>query len=89
MRVNYTVVIEKEKRIGTDDTCYSAFVPTLGVATEADSLEEIQEEIKSLVQFHLESLVEEGEEIPVEQTPSFVTRFEATLPEKAQVSSNA
>lgn len=85
---NYTVIIEKEFRTGTKIPCYSAYVPVLGVATDAESLEEIQVAIKKLVEFHIESLVQEGEKIPVEKTPSFVTRFEARIPENAQIASN-
>lgn len=39
---NYTVVIEKEKRIGTNKTYYTAFVPLLGIATEADTIEKAE-----------------------------------------------
>ncbi len=85
---NYTVIIEKEFRTGTKTPCYSAYVPVLGVATDADSLEEVQDAIKKLVEFHLESLVQEGEAIPIEKTPSLVTRFEARIPENAQIASN-
>lgn len=63
---NYTVIINKEKRCGTKLTCFSALVPILGIATEADTLEEVQLEVKKLIQFHLDSLAEEGEKIPVE-----------------------
>ena len=85
---NYTVVIEKEYRTSTKKSCYSAYVPVLGVATDADSLEEVQRSIKKLVEFHIESLAQEGEPIPVEKTPSLVTRFEARIPENAQIASN-
>lgn len=80
---NYTVVIEKQKRMGTDDDCYMAFVPLLGIATDADTIEEVEKEITSLIQFHLESLAEEGEEIPLETSSTFVTRSEVTLPKRA------
>lgn len=82
---NYTVIIEKQKRIGTNKTCYSALVPALGVATEGDTLEEAQKNIKALVDFHLQSLAEEGEEVPVESSPSLVTRFETELPKNAHI----
>ena len=85
---NYTVVIEKEKRTGTDKLCYSAYVPILGVATEADTLTEVKIAIKKLVDFHLESLASEGEEIPVESGPSIVKRFETVIPQNAQITSN-
>ena len=56
---NYTVVIEKEVRTGTKKVCYSAYVPLLGIATEADTVERVQSEIKKLVEFHSESLIKE------------------------------
>ncbi|MBI4028784.1 MAG: type II toxin-antitoxin system HicB family antitoxin [Candidatus Blackburnbacteria bacterium] len=82
---NYTVVIEKEKRLGTNKECYSAVVPVLGIATEADTLDQAQKDIQVLVQFHIESLSEEGEDIPVESKQSFVTKIEALLPKKTHL----
>lgn len=54
--LDYTVFIEKELRKDTKKFCYSAYVPLLGIGTEADTLEKAQKEIKKLVDFHLESL---------------------------------
>lgn len=39
---NYTVVIEEQVRTGTKKVCYSAYVPILGIATEADTLETVK-----------------------------------------------
>ena len=86
---NYTIVIAKEKRVGTDKDCYSAVVPVLGIATDADSLDQVQKDIQSLVQFHIESLAEEGEEIPVESGQSFITRIEAFLPNNTRLARSA
>lgn len=77
---NYTVVIEKEKRTGTSKVCYTAFVPFLDIATEADTIEKVEQEIQSLIQFHIESLVQEGAEIPIEQNNSLVTKSAVNLP---------
>lgn len=82
---NYTVVIEKQKRLGTNKTCYMAFVPTLGIATDSDTIEQVKNEIKSLIQFHLDSLAEEGKEIPVETESAFVTRSQVFIPKGAIV----
>ena len=71
---NYTVVIEKQKRIGTNKFYYMAYVPILGIATESDTIEKLEKEIKSLIQFHIESLAEEGEEIPLENGEAFISR---------------
>lgn len=80
---NYTVVIEKQKRTGTNKTCYMAYVPILGIATEADTIEQAEKAINSLIQFHIESLTEEGASIPFEQEHSFVTRSQILLPKGA------
>ena len=82
---NYTVIIEKEKRTGTNELCFTASVPFLGLATEADSIEEAEKEINALIQFHLESLTQEGEEIPIETSNSFVTKTEVRIPENAVI----
>ena len=85
---NYTVVINKEKRAGTNKNCYSAFVPILGIATDADTLEKVQQEIKDLIQFHLECLAQEGEEIQIEGNNVLVARSEVVLPHNAQITTN-
>lgn len=77
---NYTVIIEKEKRTGTDEFCFTAFAPLLGIATEAETIEEAEQSIQSLIQFHVDSLKEESEEIPIEQGGSFVTKTAVNLP---------
>lgn len=82
---NYTVVIEKEKRTGTNKDCYVALVPALGIATETDTLEGAKKEIKELIQFHIESLFEEGSEIPIESKELFITKVEAFLPSKSRL----
>lgn len=83
---NYTVIVEKQKRLGTNKYCYMAFVPLLGIATEADTLEKAEKEIKSLIKFHLECLVEEKEIVPVEKEPAYITRSEVVLPSGAVLS---
>jgi predicted RNase H-like HicB family nuclease len=82
---NYTVIIDKEKRMGTNDICYTAFVPVLGIAVDADTIEEVQKEIASFIQFHIECLVEEGEEVPVENDSSFITKLRTVLPSGVKI----
>ena len=80
---NYTVIIERQKRLGTDRICYMAYVPILGIATDADTIEEVEKEIKSLIEFHLDSLVGEKEDIPLETEEAFVTKSQVNLPKGA------
>lgn len=81
---NYTVVIEKGKRTGTSKFCYTAFVPTLGIAVDADSLEQVKKETQSLIEFHLDSLAQENREISIESEYPLITRLSAILPTSAQ-----
>ncbi len=76
---NYTVLINKEKRLGTQDECYTLLVPILGVATESDTLDDVQKDARSLIRFHLEALASEDGEIPVESRDSFVTKLELAV----------
>ncbi|MGI8420462.1 MAG: type II toxin-antitoxin system HicB family antitoxin [Candidatus Levyibacteriota bacterium] len=82
---NYTVVIEKQKRMGTDTWSQMAFVPLLGIATEADTVEEVEIAINDLIQFHIDTLAEEGESIPVETENPLITRSEVSLPRGAVI----
>ena len=84
---NYTVIIESQKRLGTNKTCYTALAPILGIATEADTIEEVKKSIQSLIQFHLESLTQEGETIPLEAGYPLVTRSQVIIPSGANISS--
>lgn len=80
---NYTVIIEKQKRMGTNTSCYMAYVPVLGIATDADTIEQLEKDVKSLIEFHLECLTKEGEEIPAETEHAFITKSEVTIPRGA------
>lgn len=82
---NYTVVIEKDKRTGTGKPCYTAFVPTLGIATESDTLEKVEKETQALIEFHLDCLARESKEIPIESQHPLITRLGAVLPVNAQL----
>lgn len=85
---DYTVIIKKETRLGTKNACYSAYVPLLGIGTEADTLKKVKNETRNLIEFHLESLAAEGEEIPMEKEVSIIATLSALLPKNAQVTSN-
>ncbi len=57
--LNYTVILE---RTGTG---YSAYAPDLpGCISVGSTREEIVEMMREAMEFHLESMVEDGDEIP-------------------------
>ncbi len=66
----FTVVIEP------DEEGYHAFVPALpSCHTFGDTIDEARANIAEAIELHLESLVEDGEPIPVEREPFVITRL--------------
>lgn len=79
--LNYVVVIEPDTRTGTNEPCYAAYCPALGLADSGDSIEEALINMQSLVLFHVQMLKREREKIPVEQTDkSIVTTLRVAYP---------
>ncbi len=65
--MKYTVVIEKTPNN------YAAYVPDLpGCVATASTREELVEEIREAVEFHLEGMREDGEAIPRPQVTAAV-----------------
>ncbi len=59
---NYTVIFEQE-----EDGGYQAFCPVLkGCHSQGDTFEETLENITEAIELNIESLVEDGENIPEE-----------------------
>ena len=66
----FTVIIEP------DNGSYHAYVPALkGCHTFGDTLEEAQTNIVEAMQLHLESMLEDGEEIPRDISSLMIQRL--------------
>jgi predicted RNase H-like HicB family nuclease len=66
----FTVVIEP------DEERFHAYVPALpGCHTFGDTLDEARANIAEAVQVHVESMQQDGEPIPTEHEPLFITRL--------------
>ena len=65
---NYRIIVEPDERTGTNKPCFTAYCPTLGLADDGDTLQEALENIKRLINFHIENLAAEGKEIPFDET---------------------
>lgn len=64
--LNYRIIIEPEK-MGRR-TVYNAYCSTLGLADYGYSIDEAVSNIRSLIKFHIESLLEDHQEVPTENT---------------------
>ncbi len=57
--MKYAVVIEKA------ESNFSAFVPDLpGCVATGSTIEEVEEQIREAIEFHIEDMKQDGEEIP-------------------------
>lgn len=66
----FTVVIEP------DEGAFHAFAPALpGCHTFGATVEEAQKNIAEAIALHVECMAEDGEPVPVEREPMFVTRL--------------
>ena len=66
----FTVVIEP------DEEAFHAFVPALpGCHTFGLTVDEARANIAEAMELHIESMQEDGESIPVEREPLFITRL--------------
>ena len=71
--MKYTVVIEKTPNN------YAAYVPDLpGCVATAGTREELLDEIREAIEFHIEGMREDGEPLPEPQTTAAVVDAEST-----------
>ncbi len=67
---NFTVVIEPH------EDGFHAYVPALpGCHTFGDTIDEVRNMIAEAIALHVESMLEDGEAVPVEREPMFITRL--------------
>ena len=71
----FTVVIEP------DEEGFHAYVPALpGCHTFGATIDEARANIAEAMELHVESMVEDGEPVPVEREPMFITRLSVPVP---------
>lgn len=69
---NYRVIIEPDVRTGTNEPSYTASVPTLGIATDGDSIEEALNNAKEAIAVYLESLIDDGLDVPQDTSQEYM-----------------
>jgi predicted RNase H-like HicB family nuclease len=75
MNYDFTIVIEP------DGEGFHAFVPALpGCHSHGETLDEARANIAEAAELHLECMLEDGEDIPIETQPYFVTRLTVPAP---------
>jgi predicted RNase H-like HicB family nuclease len=70
MGYDFTVIIEP------DEEGFHAFVPALpGCHSFGGTLDEAQANIAEALELHVECMLEDGEDVPSERSPFFVSRL--------------
>ena len=74
MNYDFTIVIEP------DENGYHVFVPALqGCHSFGSTVDEAKENIVEAIELHVECMIEDGETIPVEKEPYFITRLSVPI----------
>lgn len=68
--LNYRIIITPDTQTGTGKGGFTAYCPVLGVADDGDTVEEAIKNLQGAMEVYIESLVEDGLEVPVEN-PEF------------------
>lgn len=77
---NYRIIIEPELQDGKK--VYNAYCPTLSVADYGDSIEEALSSIHDGIELAIESLVEEGKDVPVDDiTNQVIATTQVSIPQ--------
>ncbi len=72
--VQFTVVIER------DEGMFHAYAPALpGCHTFGATVEEAEANIREAIALHIECMREDGEILPIEQEPLFITRLSVSV----------
>ena len=77
-RYRYTVLFEPAAEGG-----YVATIPVLGTATQGETLREARAMARDAIRCFVESLIKDGEEIPIEQPAATTERLAVRLMARA------
>lgn len=75
----YQVLVQADRRIGTNERAYTAYVPSLGIATNGDTFEETLANAREATAAYVESFVDDGLEVPTVDESSFVATASISL----------
>lgn len=65
--LNYRVIVTPDEQTGTGKPGFTAYCHLLGLADDGDTVEEAIENLNGAIQAYIESLVEDGLPVPLEQ----------------------
>ncbi len=87
--LNYRVIIEPDKRTGTNGPCFTAYCPKLGIADDGDTIEQALSSVQEGIKCYLEALIKDGQEVPPPDNieEGLVTSTKVSLPKNITIAS--
>lgn len=67
--LNYRAIVVADKRMGTEEAGYSAYCPTLDVASEGETIEETLKNIAEALECRLGALTKDKVPVPAPDNP--------------------
>jgi len=64
--LNYRIIVKPDTRTGSDEPCFTAYCPTLGLVDDGETSEKALANLQKTIEFHLECLELEKQTIPVD-----------------------
>lgn len=65
--LNYRIIVEPDEYTGTDEPCFTAYCPTLGVADGGDTIEEAINNVIGAIRAYVDSLIDDKLPVPVDK----------------------
>jgi len=65
--LNYRIIVSPDKQTGTGKPGFTALCPTLGVADDGDTIDEVLVNVKEAIKVYIDSLVEDKQPVPVDE----------------------
>ncbi len=87
--LNYRVIIEPDKRVGTGESCFTAYCPKLGIADDGDTIQEALASIQEGIRCYLGALIKDKVEVPPADNieEGLVTSTKVSLPKDVKIAS--
>lgn len=63
--LNYRIIITPDTQTGTGKDGFTAYCPVLRVADDGDTIEEAMKNLQGAMEVYIETLVEDGLEVPL------------------------
>lgn len=73
--LNYRIIVEPDVRTGTNESCFTASCPTLGIADSGDTIEEAIANIKNGIKAWVEALAYDNQPVPVDHIEGSLVAF--------------